>query len=414
MENQKMLGLFNRIAWVLLMGLVANLLWSNRGCNKPYLPSEHYKPENLKKNVKQAGPFLFWRGDSLDVHTVEAGFMQYFEVKKREYTHQEAMNKSFECFTHDNDDKISFKLHPLEISPSNYDMPEKMLVFDGNLSNFNGFKKALISNGIVDKSFNWTFGKGHLVLIGCPMYSMENEFLYWLMYKLEQEAHLAGGKIHVILGQDPFQKMENINRESKSDFFKIQDWKNDTVHQKNSELGRWLYSKNVVENIGGYLILQSGLNENIIDKLSLDTINNIFREVYQAAKKDNFGHFCLDENLQKRILKPNTFRSDYRFSDIVFGNIAYMKGNSQIESSHNRVDRLLNLYKANHIIGRFTNFNDGVETENNNKYIGSVPDFSKRNTSMSTNDIRYEGLWIENNHAYVVDDEGKKRLLFKD
>lgn len=419
MKNQKMLSLFNRVAWVLLIGLVASLLWSNKGCNRRSMQEEYDKPENLKKNLKQAGPFLFWRGDSLDVHNVEAGFMQYYEAQKRQYAYQEAMNTTFECFTQNGDEHFSFKLHSIEISPSNYDMPEKMLVLGSELSNFKGFKKVLVANGVIDEDYNWTFGKGHLILIGGPMYSMEREFLYWLIYKLEHEAPLTGGKVHVILGQDPFQKIENINRESKPDFFKLQNWQNDTLFQKSSELGRWLYSKNVVENIGGYLILQSGLNEDIIDGLPLDTINNIFREVYKISKKDDYGHFCVDTNLQKRILKPLAQRADYRFSEIVFGNIAYRKGNTgtsdnTIQNSNKRVDRLLNMYNAKHIIGRFPIFEGSIETENNHKYIGTVPDFSKRNSSITTNDIRYEGLWIEKNQAFIVDDEGKKRLLLKD
>jgi hypothetical protein len=421
MKNQKMLSLFNHVAWILLISLVASILWSNRSCSRATLQSDYDKPENLKKTLLQAGPFLFWREDSLDVHNVEAGFMQYYEAKKHQYAYQEAMNTTFECFTKNGEEHFSFKLHPIEISPSNYDMPEKMLVLGSDFSNFEGFEKSLIANGVIDKAYNWTFGKGHLVLTGGPMYSMEREFLYWLIYKLEHEAPLTGGKVHVIMGQDPFQKIENINRESKPDFFKLQNWQNDTLFQKNSELGRWLYSKNVVENIGGYLILQSGLNEDIIDGLPLDTINNIFREVYKISKKDDYGLFCVDANLQKRILKPLAQRADYRFSEIVFGNIAYSKGNTDklkntvIQNSNKRVDRLLNMYRAKHLIGRFPIWEGSIETENNHKYIGAVPDNSKRNnTSINTNDIRYEGLWIENNQAYIVDDEGKRRLLLKD
>jgi hypothetical protein len=424
MKNQKLLSALNLLAWVLLFGLLIYILWSKKGCNAQKDMEDYNKVENIKTRLTQAGPFLFWRGDTLDVHTVEAGFMQYYAPKKYIYTETEAFNTIFECFEAERKYSISFKLQRIKAPPSTYELPEKMLILGGEASNFEGFKTALIGNGVVDKALNWTFGKGHLVITSAPMYAngSNNEFLYWLLYKLEQEAENAGGKVHIVFGQDPFRKLKKEDRQPsryRPDFFKIQDWDNDTVFQKNSEIGRWLHSKNVVENIGGYLILESGLSEDLIDGVALDTINNAFRTAYLTLKQGNYGEFYLNDAQQKRLLKPQNYRESYRFTDVVFGNIFYTIGKTDkhynTNDSDKRVDRLLNLYKARHIIGRFPHFRGNITTANNHKYIGDIPDVSKHDSgSISTNDIRYKGVWIEKNQLFVVDDEGKKTLLFEE
>jgi hypothetical protein len=424
MENSKMLNLINRFSWLALIGLVGYFFWSSKGCKQEEIQTERNKLENVKQRLTQTGPFLFWRGDTLDVHSAEASFMQYYEPQKLSYTQQEAINTIFYCATEDNEDKLQFKLHPITPQPSNYNMPEKLLFFGGNVSNFQKFKKALIGNGVIDKECNWTFGKGHLVIAESPIRSNENEFVYWLMYKLEQDAEKAGGKLHIVLGQNPFDKRkrdmnEKENFDVRPEFFQIQNWFTDTIFHENTEIGRWLYSKNVVENIGGYLILESGLNEDVIDGLPLDTINNIFRESTNSVKKESFKSFYLHKNFQKRLLKPHAFNDNYSFSDIVRGNIRYKKGDSSVNLGNNdsdrRVDRLLGLYKAKHIIGGFPNFKSHLSTANNNKFIGEIRDIKNQGQhSFSSNDSRYEGLLIENNQAFIVNDEGKKTLLFKE
>jgi hypothetical protein len=422
MENSKMLNLINRFSWLALVGLVGYFFWSSKGCKDQNMQVERDKPENVKLRLTQTGPFMFWRGDTLDVHSVGADFMQYYEPKKHNYTREEAMNTTFYASSNDNDSKFSFKLHAIKTEPTNYDMPEKMLVFGGNVSNFNGFKTALIGNGVIDKAFNWTFGKGHLVMSGAlSSYATDNEFLYWLMYKLEQEAEKMGGKVHIVLGRDPFRKMQKKERapsEYRPDFLKLKDWDNDTVFQKNSEIGRWIYSKNVVENIGGYLILESGLSEDLIDGIALDTINKLFIEAFNTVKQGDYGEFYIEDNAQKRLLKPKAYRESYRYSDVLFGNIAYMKKNNdknyKTSDSDKRVDRLMNLYKTKHMVSNFPDFRGQIATANENKFIGYIPDLSKNGGNSSVNDIRYEGLLIENNQAFIVNDEGKKTLLFKE
>jgi hypothetical protein len=129
-------------------------------------------------------------------------------------------------------------------------------------------------------------------------------------------------------------------------------------------------------------------------------------------------------NVGLNVQNDEFLNNNYKIRRIIQGNIGFYKSgtNKKLTESYlvgnknsgNLVDNLLGFYKAKHIIGRFPYFRGKIETMHNHKYIGELADFSNRGSSMSTHEIRYNGLWIENNSAYIVDDEGKKTLLFKD
>jgi hypothetical protein len=432
MDNQNKMVLLNKTAWIIIVGFLSYFLYTIifKDKSKNYNNIKEEKPR-----LERTGPYLFWHGDSLDAHFVDAGFMQYYTSKTKQYSRNEAQNTLFESGTRDDKHHFSFKLHPIEIPKSEYEMPEKMLVLNSYVSNLEGITKFLIQNNVINKQYEWAFGSGHLVFINGPFGNSEDVFFLWLLYKLEHEALKKGGKVHIVLGQNAFERFNKIQRErnNRSGYLSYKNWYKDTILDKDAELGRWISSKNIIEKIGNYLISESGLNEDVNKTLALDSINNFLREVCIAPKIDEmYGEVVMDSNIQKKILKPHLsnkdyeqfLNNDYQISRLIQGNIAYCKigasestkrTNDRTNSdSDKRVNILLESYKANHLIGRFPHFKGDIETTNNHKYIGEIVDFSNRGGSINTNEIRYKGLWIENNSAYIVDDEGKKTLLFKD
>jgi hypothetical protein len=433
MDNQNRMNLLNKVAWISIVGFlsyfITTLIFNAK--IKNYNDSDRDKPI-----LKRASPYLFWRGDSLDAHFVDAGFMQYYTSKTKHLSKIEAQNTLFECGTSNNKHNFSFKLHPIEIPKSEYEMPEKLLVLSSDVSNLNGLLTFLTQNKVINENYEWTFGNGHLVFVSSPFSVFDNSFFCWLAYKLEQEADKKGGKVHIVLGKNAMERLNKSQRNphNRNEFFKFKNWYQDTAFDKNAELGGWIHSKNIIEKVGQYLISESGLNKDVKKNIALDSINNFIRLAFNDNKFDeDYGEIIMDTSIQKRILDPSVLNVDYtqfanntyNLGQIMNGNIRYCKegkskemqeGNKRHnENSDKELESLFKSYKVKHIICRFPDFEGNIETTNNNKYIGEIMDISNRGgSSINTNEIRYKGLWIENNSAYVIDDEGKKTLLFKD
>ncbi len=48
----------------------------------------------------------------------------------------------------------------MTIEPCIYEMPEKLMAFSDIEGNFAALRQLLQNNRVIDKDFNWTFGKG--------------------------------------------------------------------------------------------------------------------------------------------------------------------------------------------------------------------------------------------------------------
>lgn len=59
----------------------------------------------------------------------------------------------------------------------------------------------LQGNGVIDKNYNWSFGSNHLMVIG-DIFDRGKDVpqIFWLFYKLEDEAAKAGGTVSFLLG----------------------------------------------------------------------------------------------------------------------------------------------------------------------------------------------------------------------
>ncbi len=70
--------------------------------------------------------------------------------------------------------------------------------------------KILRKNKIIDKGLNWTYGDGHLVIVG-DVFDRGDKVteLLWFIYNLEGKAEKQGGKVHYLLGNHEFMIFEN-------------------------------------------------------------------------------------------------------------------------------------------------------------------------------------------------------------
>lgn len=174
----------------------------------------------------------------------------------------------------------------LVIQPAEYNTtPDKLLAISDIEGEFAAFRKLLIANGVINDNYAWTYGNGHLVLVGDFFdRGLHVTECLWLIYKLEQEAAMAGGKVHFILGNHEIMNMGGDTRYVRNKYCanaKMLDTKYNTWFTPATELGRWLQTKNVAERIGNLLFVHGGFSEEVNElKLDLTTLNSICRQGY--------------------------------------------------------------------------------------------------------------------------------------
>ena len=193
-----------------------------------------------------------------------------------------------------------------KIEPANYEEQNKIFALSDIEGNFNTYTNLLIKQKVIDKNNKWIFGKGHLVIIG-DVFDRGNHQteLLWLIYNLEKEAINAGGKVHLLLGNHETMNMQGDIRYVENKYLVLDSLSQQELKKsykelinKNSVLGRWLRSKNVIEKIGKYIFVHAGLSPKLMESnLSINETNNYIRLAIDKDKKD---YNKIDSLLMKR------------------------------------------------------------------------------------------------------------------
>jgi len=161
---------------------------------------------------------------------------------------------------------------------------------------FELLRQMLIANKVMDENYNWIFGTGELVICGDLFdrgFAVTQQL--WLLYKLESEAGAKGGSVHVLLGNHEIMNLSGDFRYVQPVYFdhaRLLGKNYMQLFDENTELGRWLRSKNIVERTGRFLIMHAGMSWEILSrKLSLESINEMVRPWYARWKSDLPDYF---------------------------------------------------------------------------------------------------------------------------
>ncbi|MDR6132571.1 metallophosphoesterase [Chryseobacterium sp. SORGH_AS_1175] len=190
------------------------------------------------------------------------------------------------------DPKLNFSVSlkkSLQNEPSVFEQPAKMFVVSDIEGEFNGFRNLLIANKVIDEQYNWMYGKGHLVICG-DLFDRGPAVTetMWLIYRLEGLAKKAGGYVHTILGNHDIMNLSGDLRYVHSKYpesAKLMGVDYMALFDQNSELGRWLRTKNTIEKIGDNLCMHAGVSP-VINELgySVEQINTLCRPFYDRVK----------------------------------------------------------------------------------------------------------------------------------
>ncbi|MCX2679073.1 metallophosphoesterase [Galbibacter sp. EGI 63066] len=374
---------------LVLLSIAVVTIWSLNG-------TIYYADNPVKRNWIQEGPYIFFENNSvISVNHITGNKEDGMRVGRKEY-HIGSKIKTSSYFNLDGSHfefAIDANIHtPKAI----YEDSNKILAISDVESGYKTFRDFLINNKVINKDLEWTFGNGHLVLVGDFVdRGFSTTQVLWFIYKLEQEAKKSGGRVHFILGNHEIKNLQGDYRKASPKYFyaaTILGKQQYELYNENSFIGRWMASKNTLELINGNLFLHGGLHPAITNyDTSIEEINSIvrqnYRQVYYPKKEKN-----LKQLLISTTKGPSWYRG-YFYDDL----------------SQEEIEKGLNQFNAKAIIvGHTPQFK--VKKMYNGKVFG-IDVIHPKDYKKTFPPQQSEGLLIENNKYYRALHTGRKIQL---
>ena len=353
-----------------------------------------YERNNLvsSKNLANEGPFIFEKDSIYEIKYIQGTEENGYDVEQKQIS--KTGNPELSAYYYLDNSSFSFVLKDSLINePYRYESVEKIIAISDIESKYKTLRDFLINNKVIDENLNWIFGNGHLVLNGD---FIDRDYfatqVLWFIYKLEQEAEKAGGKVHFILGNHEIMNIQGNHKYAKYKYetvARVLGVKQHQLYDTTTYLGKWLKTKNIVEQIGNYTFVHAGISPEIVEnKITISEMNQIARNNYAIpyySKKDR----PLKEKL---ILSSQTSPYWYR---------GYFD-----ELEQEEIDKILNFYQTSNIIVGHT-IQDEVHRLSNGKIIGIDVAQPKGYTKYFPK-VESQGLLIENNKFHRINNQGKQ------
>ena len=316
--------------------------------------SVDYGHDSNKVNLNKEGPYVFYETDSiLSINYIKGNKTEGFTVDKKIYNLGE--EPSAHCFFPLDNSTFEFTINTqIEIPLSVYDDGQPILALSDIESGYRTFRDFLITNKVIDAQLNWTFEKGHLVLVGDFMdrgYSTTQ--VLWFIYKLEQEAKKYGGKVHFILGNHELYNLQGKYESASPKYYgvaSILGKQHHDLYGTNSFLGKWLSSKNTIERINGILFTHGGIHPDITNyRTTLQEINQINRANYRKP------YFPKPEKCLEQLLRSSKT------------GICWYRGYFRDDLEQEEVEKGINMFDAKAVVVGHT-----IQWHVNKHYNGKV------------------------------------------
>ncbi|MGB3798469.1 MAG: metallophosphoesterase [Lewinella sp.] len=168
-----------------------------------------------------------------------------------------------------------------EITDVYYDSVSLVAALSDIHGQFDTGRKLLEANGIIDDELHWTFGEGHLVIVG-DIFDRGDQVteLLWLVHNLQIEAEEAGGKVHFLLGNHETLTLEGDDRYLNPKYRTTASLTGKfyrELYGPDSYLGRWLRSLPLVVEINNTVYIHGGLSKRMVREVrSIARINELY------------------------------------------------------------------------------------------------------------------------------------------
>lgn len=235
------------------------------------------RPIALAVDSMNDGPHVYWQNDTMAI------VFYLCEDSLETEVHPVTDTLRFEGSCTDSGAEYVVPAKPPSVQPFVVDgIPQIFAVSDIH-GEYEAFIKLLRNSGVIDDNLHWSWGDGHLVILGDTFdRGVSVTECLWLIYRLEQEAEKAGGRVHFVLGNHEAMVMYGDNRYVSDKYLngivKKSRIKHEDLYGPDMELGRWLRSKNTVAKLNGVLFVHAGVPPWFAERgTTLDEINEATR-----------------------------------------------------------------------------------------------------------------------------------------
>ena len=203
------------------------------------------------------GPYILYTADGVRVITVDK------RGRITDRTAPEAPER-FTVADHKGKNAFQVSLHKFSRQDWQYrSKPARTFVMSDPHGRLDCVVSLLQGNGVIDSGLHWSYGQDHLVVIGDIFDRGEDAVqIYWLFYKLQEEAADAGGRVTMLLGNHEPMEFAGDMRYAKPKY-KVLSRKLGMEYRDlfgpDSELGRWIATWNVIAVVGSDLFVHAGL-----------------------------------------------------------------------------------------------------------------------------------------------------------
>jgi len=230
--------------------------------------------------MKGDGPYIIYGTDG---SATVVAFDNSMNMYSTTYPHRDSIG-IINVWSQVGNYSFSLSLHDqITIPPTRYSMPEKVISLSDPHGDIDPFVKVLQGNNVIDQQLDWCFGTGHLIIHGDVMDRGDDQTtIYWLIYKLEKQAQNAGGAVHFLLGNHEVMVAQNDLRYLTQKYLVVAQkigMGYDKLWSKQTELGRWVQSRNSIEVLGDMLVVHAGISPQLAaTPLTIEQVNDTARK----------------------------------------------------------------------------------------------------------------------------------------
>jgi hypothetical protein len=226
------------------------------------------------------GPYVFWEPDGARVVAVCDG-----APVERRVRVDESFALEVPCLDLP---RVRIRAEPQLPRPAELTAAPRILAVGDVHGEYEAACALLRATRVIDDELHWTFGTGHVVFNGDVLDRGDRvtESL-WLIYRLEQEARRAGGRVHIVLGNHEVMVLRGDLRYVDDKYMRLVapelGLAYDDLFGAESELGRWLRAQNAIVKINDLVFVHGGIGPEVVDLgFSLGQINEAIRRGMDA------------------------------------------------------------------------------------------------------------------------------------